>query len=148
MAIDTETHNGLANQKKYKYTWLAILLSIVASALFYVLYKYVFTFFVEAFAEYDTSYATGIGAFILIAVAPSLIGSLSGVIVAMSIFKSANPDGVFYTISTLLVLGSAMTAISAFINEDIPTLFTPVPLIIAAATIYVIRLYLVLRVGR
>lgn len=94
-------------------TALAILVAFLAWLILYALYRLLFIGVVAVYARYDPGYSAGIGAFILIVLAPNVFSSFGAVIVAGKWFKRANLQAVYYSFATIIVL---LTAISTLIE--------------------------------
>lgn len=126
----------------YKNTGWAILVTFVAWAIFYTLYRILFTFVVAAYAKYDPSFATGIGALILLVFGTNILGILSAVIVTLKIFPRANQTGMFYGISSLIIILGGYSIIKEFTRYDSSWFVVILNVVIILASITVVRFLL------
>ena len=99
-------------------TGWAIVVAIVFSFIFYLIYNVLFTLVVGMFATHEPRFATGLGAWILLVVAPNVLGFLSGAVTATALFKQANKLGLFYGIVTFLIIVGGLLITSALIASD------------------------------
>lgn len=97
---------------KPRNTGLAIVISVVATIVFYVLYKLMFTLFVSFYASYDPSFSSGLGALILIVFGSNVLAFVSGAAVSRQFFPRASSHGVFYSLSSLIVMLALVSIIS------------------------------------
>jgi hypothetical protein len=79
---------------------------------FYVVYKILFGILLELYAGYDRSFSRGLGALVLMVFATNVLGFMSGAITARKIFPAANPDGMFYGLSTFLIIMGVLQVVS------------------------------------
>src|SRR6266851_5343748 len=93
------------------HTGWAIAFSVVAAIFFYVIYQFLFALIIDAYASYDPSFATGLGALVLFVFGSNVLAFLSGAVVARKAFPKANTIGLFYGLATLLV---AFAVLSVF----------------------------------
>ena len=130
----------MANSNDFKHTGLAIFFAFLFSSIFYFIYNALFKFFVGFYAQYDPTFAQGIGALILVVFGSNVFSFLSGSISSIQIFPKANRDGIFYGLSTVIVM-AWIYSVMVEISRNSWSLFVVIILtLVSAITIYVIRI--------
>jgi hypothetical protein len=132
----------LPTQNGHKYTGLAIGVAIGASIVFYLLYHFLFSFIVGAYASYDETFASGLGAFVLVVLGSNILAFSSGASVARKAFPKASVVGIFYGLATLLFALAAVAVLRELARSDGSWIVATVNVAIIAVTIFAVRVVL------
>lgn len=118
---------------KHQNTGWAIAAAITLSFIFYVIYRILFSLVVSAYASYDPSFGAGLGAFVLLGPGPSVLAMLSGATTAKNLFPRANTTGLFYGMSTFMIVAGGLQILGEIGRPDASLLI----IIILSATIFI-----------
>lgn len=129
--------------EKNKNTGWAIVTSIGLSVVFYVVYRILFSFVVAAYATFDPSFSSGLGALILLGPGPSVLAMLSGAVTAKTLFKRANNVGLFYGMSTFMVVMGGLQTIVELGRPDSSWVVVIILLVTIVASIIAVRVVLI-----
>jgi hypothetical protein len=130
------------SKQAYRHTGVAIAVALIGAFVFHEIYRSFFQFVVGQFANYDASFGRGLGAFILVGLAPSIVGTLSGAATALHLFKRANPDGILYGTATMLVFGGILSVIANLNSENGHWFIALITIVVTALSIWVTKIYL------
>jgi hypothetical protein len=125
-----------------KHTGWAIGLALAATAFFYIVYRLLFGFVISAYASYDPSFASGLGALAFMGFGSNVLAFLSGVVVSRRVFPRASIIGLFYGLATLLVVVTALAVLVELGRSDGHWIVALINIAISATTILAIRLLL------
>ena len=129
------------NQPPQRTGW-ATFVAILFAFAFYLLYRILFTFVIAAYANYDPSFATGIGALVLLTFGTNALGFLSGAAVARKIFPRANAHSMYYGLATFLVVLTAISVLAEMARYDGTWFVALVNVVVTIVTIFVLKLFL------
>lgn len=125
-----------------KRTGWAIAVALVATVFFYIVYGLLFEFIVQAYASYDPSFATGVGALVLLVFGSHVLAFVSGATLAHRVFPQASATGLFCGLTTLLVFFAAMSVMREAVQADGSWIAAAVNVTVVAITIFALRLLL------
>ena len=134
-------HN-LEQPAKRKNTGWAILVALIGSLVFYVIYRMLFTFIVALYAKYDPGFASGTGALILLVFGANARGFLSGAVVARKLFPRASGQGMFYGLASLLVAMGIFSILAEMTRYDSSWVVAIITVLVIVVTIFAIRFVL------
>jgi hypothetical protein len=129
-------------QQDGKHTGWAIGLALAVTVLFYFVYRLLFGFVISAYASYDSSFASGLGALAFMGFGSNVLAFLSGVAVSRKVFPRASSVGLFYGIATLLVAFTALAVLTELGRSDGYWVVALINIAISAVTIVAVRLLL------
>lgn len=123
-------------------TGLAIAVAFLMVFAFYIVYEFFFRTVVEMYARYDSSFASGFGALILLVIAPNILSLFSAAIVSLRIFPLANKVGLFYGLAALFSLLCIVSILIEVFRSDRSYIAIASQTLIWFAATYLLRIVL------
>ena len=127
-----------------KYTGWAIALALIATIFFYLIYQFLFLLIVYSYASYDRSFATGLGALLLLVIGSNVLASMSSMIVTHKVFPKADRAGLFYGVATTLALLTCFGVAKELNQEDgnwVPMVVQIITLVLSVLAMRVVLLF-------
>lgn len=140
--------NGIDSTINTKSTVFASITAVIGFELFVFLYWKVFGFIVSLFASYDPSFGEGIGAFVLLILAPNVLGAISAAAIAKALFVNASGNGLFYALATYLAISGMVTILLEIMHPTDGYFVVGIKLIVIVVAIIAVRIYLKAAYGR
>jgi hypothetical protein len=123
-------------------TALAIVAAAIAMTLFYYVNRVLFDFVVAAYKFYDPSFVAGIGAIVFMGLGTNTLGTIFGVAVTKRIFPRASSRGVYYGLSTIIIISGLTFLEQKATSSDGKLAIAWINFAIIAVTIYALKLFL------
>lgn len=136
-------NDGSAPRRKHRHTGWAILFALIGSIIFYVIYRILFTFVIAAYASYDPRFGSGLGALVLLVFGSTALGCLSGTVVAQKLFPRASSIGLFYGLSSLLVVSGVLSTFVELNRYDYSWMVIAINIAVIAVSIFLVRFVLI-----
>lgn len=136
-------HDGSAPRRKNRHTGWAILFALIGSIIFYVIYRILFTFVIAAYASYDSGFGSGLGALVFLVFGSTALGCMSGAVIARKLFPRANSIGLFYGLSSLLVVSGVLSVFVELSRYDYSWPVIAINVAVIAVSIFLVRFVLI-----